>query len=122
MSKTQAAKLPAPKRAEAPSKQLIAKVTKLREDGYEFKEIGKKLRVPENYALFAYRYGQVKPSERIKGNLTPATVVRLRAKGLAWHTIGVRAGIGSPAPVKALYEAATGEKATGRAGLPEARV
>lgn len=109
----------APTRTKTPTADLVKKVTKLRDDGQDFKAIGKKLKIPENYALFAYRYGQVKTSDRIKGDLTGKQVVALRADGLAWHTIGARAGLGSPAPVKALYEAETGEKATGRAGLPE---
>jgi len=109
----------APKRVEKPTQDQLATAKRLAGEGKSLAQIAKALKVKENRAMFIVRFSQVKPSELIKGDLTGAKVVALRAEGLAWHTIATRAQLGSPTPVKKLFEAETGQKATGRAGLPE---
>lgn len=109
-----------PKRAPVPTQEQQQTALKMRADGKSLEDIAKRLKVKGNTALFIVRFAQVKPKDRIKGDLTGDQVVALRAEGLAWHDIAARAGLGSPTPVKKMYTAHTGEEATGKAGLPAA--
>jgi hypothetical protein len=99
----------------AVGKQLVA----LREAGKSWTEIKATTGVDPARGAFLVRWAQVKPRDRIKGDLGPAAVKLRDETGLPWAEISARAGV-SIAAVKKAYAAAGGkakQKAV-RAALP----
>jgi hypothetical protein len=98
---------------------MAAQIKDLRATGKTHAQIAKQLNIQQTKALFLDIVAHVKPGEKIK-DLTPADVKRLRAEGLAWHTISARtfaAGADhfvSTGKVKAMFKQATGKVAQGR--------